>query len=134
MTNKIYNLFCNILSIPAFYVSIFFILLQITHYFTINKLKNYFSIIFPLSFQGSCTGINIIFLAENCPSWYQPNYLIVVFGFHTFLSLLNFAINNKFNRKVKNKLLLTVSSYVISIIALITLLYTMRGFLFRINI
>lgn len=129
---KVYKLLSNILLRPDFLVAIVFLLFQCLHYHTTNKLKYYFSIVFPLSFQASCSAVNATFLLENCPNIYQPSYLVLIFSAHIIFTWYNLTIFNKFNKRTKNKISLITRSYTISICAMILLAYTMRIILFKI--
>lgn len=123
--HKPYRIFYSIVSYPAFIIVFFFMVYQIAHNFGIDKLKTYLLKSFPVNLQISVAAINVVYVLENCPSFYQPFYVVCVLFAHIILSKLSLDISNKLNGR---KVLLLVS-FIIPIAGISILAYTMRSYI-----
>jgi len=120
----------NILSIPTFLVAFIFTLLQIVQHFTTKTLTNYFKKGFALHIQESAGTINVVFVLEKIISYYQPWYVFLVFGLQIFLWMFGFGVLNRYTGKKKYSIILPASSYIITVISILILVWTMRFYIF----
>jgi hypothetical protein len=121
----------DILSSPTFISLASFLIILFVYYLSIDKPSDYFSSLFPLNLQANFFSINVAFVIKECPSSFQAYYVVWVFIVQMFFTFCSLIISGKLVRKRKNKVRLVISSYVISLLGLGVLLFTIKHTLFN---
>jgi hypothetical protein len=123
----------NLAITPGFLIAFIILALRVAHSFGTSTLKSYWANGFALQLQESVLAINLVFLFEKIVNFYQPMYVFIVALGQIILYSFSLGVFYKLSKRKRNKRILIVSAYVLSMISILILFLTMRTYIFMVK-